>query len=77
MNSSAIDNFVDPVGALVDPLSTLQEPNDFIDTPVSCAVQYLMSHEGYTHEQALSLVQDFISNSETRQSSGRKSIQED
>jgi hypothetical protein len=62
--------FSEPVAPIMDPLETGEEPiinvedsHDFdieISKPISCAIEYLMDHEGYTREQALTLISDFI-----------------
>jgi hypothetical protein len=54
--------FVDEVPSEVDPLP-IEEMSDFnidLSNQVNCAVTFFMEHEGYTREEALTLVENFL-----------------
>jgi hypothetical protein len=53
---------VDDVPRVVDPLP-IEDVHDFnidLSKPVNCAVTFFVEHEGYTREQALTLVEEFL-----------------
>ena len=60
--SETAKHLVDGVPDVVDPLS-MDDMHDFnseLCKQVNCVITFFMEHEGYTREQALSLVENFI-----------------
>jgi hypothetical protein len=63
MNSTSQSSAIitEPVAQITQPLPTIDDESlDYVRTPVSCAVEYLMSHEGCSREEALTMVTNFV-----------------
>jgi hypothetical protein len=63
MNSTSQSSvfIMEPVAQITEPLPTIDDESiDYVRTPVSCAVEYLMCHEGWSHEEALTMVTNFV-----------------
>jgi hypothetical protein len=60
--SEPVQLLVDDVPRVIDhlPIDDIHDFNIDSSKPVNCAVTFLMEHEGYTREQALTLVENFI-----------------
>ena len=63
MNSTSQSSAIitEPVAQITESLHTIDDEGiDYVRTPVSCAVEYLMCHEGYSREEALTMVTNFL-----------------
>ena len=63
MNSTSESSAIitEPVAPITEPLPTIDDESiDYVSPSVSCAVEYLMCHEGCSREEALTMVINFV-----------------
>jgi hypothetical protein len=63
MNSTSQSSafITEPIAQITEPLPISDDESiDYDRTPVSCAVEYLMCHEGWSREEALTMVTNFV-----------------